>query len=287
MTQTERTPESGAVVSLNGHPGFRPNFEALARQQVISARRARKESLKEFAALLTSVLGWRVTPEAVESWERHANPPGDVVTACEFLNQQANNGLSARGGDPFDEMVGSRYADVTAIYGTRSEFQNKMPSAEYLDNATTIRACGLSLNLIVQSYSESRLLQRIRSGTSVTCLFLKPFGTFIAEREAEEEYENDFLSNLTSLNITIMRDRVAKRLGAEAASRLVLGVYDRPLRFNLMFVDDELCIAQPYLPAVRGVDSPTFVIRRRRSSGGLYQTFEAVFNELTRVSSYE
>jgi len=35
-----------------------------------------------YAEYLTGLLGWRVTPEAVENWEAGSTPPGDAVEAC-------------------------------------------------------------------------------------------------------------------------------------------------------------------------------------------------------------
>jgi uncharacterized protein DUF5919 len=68
-----------------------------------------------------------------------------------------------------------------------------------------------------------------------------------------------------------------KRLPEELQAAIEIGTYDRTLRFNLLFVDQDLCIAQPYLMDARGIDSPTFVIRRRWPTAGLYPLFDHVF----------
>ncbi len=70
------------------------------------------------------------------------------------------------------------------------------------------------------------------------------------------------------------------RLSPDSRSNLDVAVYDEIIRFNLVFVDEDMCIAQPYLPEARGVDSPTFVIRRQWPDSGLYPAFESIFRAL-------
>jgi len=45
-----------------------------------------------------------------------------------------------------------------------------------------------------------------------------------------------------------------------------------------------LGIVQPYMPGLRGVDSPTFVLHRRWPALGLFPAFEAVFSSLWSTS---
>ncbi|MFI1394575.1 DUF5919 domain-containing protein [Streptomyces sp. NPDC020681] len=85
---------------------------------------------------------------------------------------------------------------------------------------------------------------------------------------------------LTALNLTILQDRVVERLSPEAAQRIEFGVYDEPIRFNITLIDSQLCVAQPYLPQTRVVDSPTFLVRKRRTTGGLFPTFDQIFTTL-------
>jgi hypothetical protein len=119
-------------------------------------------------------------------------------------------------------------------------------------------------------------LTLIEEGARLRALFLEPSGTAIQEREKEEGFAAGHLSALTALNIqTLLRMR--KRLPEELQSAVEIATYDKTLRFNLLFVDDELCIAQPYLMDARGIDSPTFVIPRRWPTAGLYPLFEYVF----------
>lgn len=87
MTPRRRRPgvgdlgASAEVVSIAAHASYRPGYKQLASAQVLAGREALRMSHEEFAAHLGVLLGWRVTPEAVERWEQGSIPPGDVVLA--------------------------------------------------------------------------------------------------------------------------------------------------------------------------------------------------------------
>ena len=174
----------------------------------------------------------------------------------------------------------SEYSDVIAVHTSRSEFASKMPPHTLFESASSVRAAGLSLNLICQHYSDTELAQLLGRGMTLRCLFLDPAGDAIKTREAEEGYAPGYLSSLTDLNIQNLIRRVRDRLPGERRDGLQIAVYDETVRFNLLLVDNELCIAQPYMPEARGVDSPTIVIRRKWAEAGLYPVFEQVYNSL-------
>jgi transcriptional regulator with XRE-family HTH domain len=54
---------------------------------VLAAREKLGMSHAEFAAYLGDLLGWMVTPEAIEHWEKGSIPPGDVLLACAVAAQ--------------------------------------------------------------------------------------------------------------------------------------------------------------------------------------------------------
>jgi transcriptional regulator with XRE-family HTH domain len=174
----------------------------------------------------------------------------------------------------------SEYSDVIAVHTSRSEFASKMPPHALFESATSIRAAGLSLNLICQHYSDTELVQILTRGLSLRCLFLDPQGEAMKVRESEEGYPPGYLSSLTDLNIQNLVRRVRDRLPVERQPSLEIAVYDETVRFNIMLIDGDLCIAQPYMPEARGVDSPTLVIRRKWAEAGLYPVFEHIFNSL-------
>lgn len=274
--------EGGAdVIGLRSRAGYRPDMAALARQQVASARRRLALSPHEFAEVLASLLGWLPTAEMVDSWETTVAPPGDVLLAAGVAIQATPREAGDRADpDVVTQLVGRRFADVEAVYPTRSEFAAQMPPHALFDNAREIRTAGLSLNLLCQHYADDRLRTLIAAGTVVRCLFLNPAGEATKAREREEEYEPGHLAALTDLNISILRQRVRQRLPEEARPRLMIATYDETIRFNLTLVDNDLAVVQPYLHAARGVESPTLLIRRRSSASGLYSTFEQTFEWL-------
>lgn len=72
------------------------------------------------------------------------------------------------------------------------------------------------------------------------------------------------------------RTHIEEPLGAGLA-RLRLRTYDDPLRFNIILIDQRTAVVQPYMPAVRGVDSPTFLLRQVNSGPALRPAFERIF----------
>lgn len=271
---------SGEVIDLRTRRSYRPHLGSVACQQVGSARRRIGLSASEFAEVLTPLLGWTPSAETIQSWETNVVPPGDVLLAVGLAAQAASPQLETGAGPEHDllaEMVARRYADVEAVFPTRSEFASKMPPHTLFDSATEIRAAGLSLNILCQQYADENLRHLVESGTVVRCLFLNPEGDSIKAREREEGYRQGFLSALNDLNIQILDQRVRQRLPEGARSRLQIAVYDEPIRFNITIIDSTLAVVQPYLHAARGIEAPTFVIRNDGTTAGLFPTFEQTF----------
>ena len=170
-------------------------------------------------------------------------------------------------------------ADVTAVFSSRSEFASRMEPQVLFAGASQIRAAGLSLNIICQQVPDQELRRLLAGGTRLSCLFLDPEGEAMRCREREEAYAPGHLAGLTSLNIQIVA-RLRDQLPAPDRERVRLAVYDETIRFNIILVDDHTCVAQPYLPHARGIDSPTLLIRRGDAPGGLYPIFEQVYDSL-------
>lgn len=271
----------GNLIDLRSRLEYRPDASALARDRLTSTRRRLGLTQAEFAQSLSSLIGWTPPPEAVNSWETVAVPPGDVIVAAELLGHEIADGLPIPGAPSISvaQLLSNRFAGITGVYVSRSEFMSRVPIQDLFDSASEIRAAGLSLNLICQQYGDSRLARLLENGCTVQCLFLDPQGTATAQREQEEGYSPGELAALTEMNIKTLSDRVVRRIPSEAAQKLTLYVYDEIIRFNIVLIDNKACIAQPYLPAVRGIDSPTFVITNNESDG-LYATFAGVFDWL-------
>ncbi len=77
----------GDVVSIRGRASYRPDYKRLASDQVAAARAKLALSHAEFAGYLGDLLGWKVTPAAVERWEEGSIPPGDVLLASAVAAQ--------------------------------------------------------------------------------------------------------------------------------------------------------------------------------------------------------
>ncbi|TWH68624.1 hypothetical protein JD77_03621 [Micromonospora olivasterospora] len=208
---------------------------------------------------------WRPSVGEVITWETTTVPPGDVILALKKITGQAE----------MSSANSERLGDLVAVYRSRSEFSTYLPPNQLLGGAKEVRAVGLSLNLLTQSFADRRWHDLIESGTRARCLFLDPAGSAIRAREKEEAFPAGQLSGLTILNIETLK-RVRDRLPEHLRDRMELAVYDDTLRFNVVLADDT-CIAQPYLTKSRGVDSPAFVIRRRPDHPCLYPVFEQFF----------
>jgi DNA-binding transcriptional regulator YiaG len=271
---------SAEVVELRSRTGYRPDLGALAREQIAQAREALGLSPDEFADMLAPLLGWEPTGETVISWETTAVPPGDVMVAASLATHSLSIAPRERSMDIIDQLITERFSDVTAVYTTRSEFMTHMPPHALLDGAMDVRAAGLSLNLLCQHYADRRLRQLIENGTRLRCLFLDPGGEAIQRREIEEGYPAGKLSALNEMNIQSLLRRVHDRLPVNLQDQLEIRTYDETIRFNIILLDSDTCIAQPYLPESRGVDSPTLVIKRRWPTTGLYPIFDQIFNAL-------
>lgn len=111
-------------------------------------------------------------------------------------------------------------------------------------------------------------------------LFIDPAGDAVRRYESDEGYRAGQIAALTELNIQAVQQRVQSRLSANCPGRIELRAYDETTRFNLVLIDRERCVMQPYLPETRGVDSPTFLIQRASATVGLFPTFEQVFASL-------
>ena len=279
-------PDDSNVVDLRSRAGYRPDMAALARAQVSAARERLGLTTEEFAAVLKPLLGWGPTPGVITNWETDATPPGDVLIAASIVTHAAPLGADELdGGDLLHQLLGNRYADVEAVFPTRSEFVAAMPPQTLLADATTIDAAGLSLNLLCQQYADQDLRALIENGATVRCLFLAPYGNAIAAREQEEGYPQGHLSALTEMNRQILLQRVRERLPEAARERLQIAAYDEIIRFNILLVNHEVGVIQPYLCTARGVESPTFVLRRRGRRPGLYAVFERMFDWLNEQST--
>lgn len=77
------------VISIRARTTYRPDYKQLASAQVLAARDKLGMDHPEFADYLSGTLGWTITPEVVDRWERGSMPRADALLACAAVNQDA------------------------------------------------------------------------------------------------------------------------------------------------------------------------------------------------------
>jgi Domain of unknown function (DUF5919) len=176
-----------------------------------------------------------------------------------------------------EPVIATALAGVTAVHTSRVAFSQALPVSRLFDEARSLDAVGLSLNLLCQQYPNANL-RALLHRASVRLLFLDPDGEAVKQRNLEEGHETGHLSALSRGNINIM-SRLREELDPAGEGNVELRTYDETIRLNLMFIDSNRAIMQPYLPDLRGLDSPTFVMQRT-AEADLYSVFSNVFSAL-------
>lgn len=169
-------------------------------------------------------------------------------------------------------------SEVAITYASRAEFLAHVSLERLLGSARRLRICGLSLTMICQHYGDRGLRPLLQRGGEVQALFLSPTGPAARAREQEEGLPAGSLSGLTRFNMEMLR-RVHQDL-PDCRPRLQVRTYDSVARVNLTLVDDLRCIAQPYLPVLRGFDTPTTAIERTPGAAGQFEAYERVYAAL-------
>lgn len=178
------------------------------------------------------------------------------------------------------ERIAGRFSDLSAAFIGRADFMSEVSLFDKLDSASLVRASGLSLNLLTQHYPDSKIRRLVENGTRFQLIFLNPQSEAMKLREEEEGYQHGFLGGLTEVNIKVMRERIQARLDSSIRDQFTLAVSDEIIRFNIILVDDNFGVFQPYLPEARGVDSPTFVMETDSPGTGFFHVFDQVFTSL-------
>lgn len=202
--------------------------------------------------------GWEVA-ELTQAWE-----PG-----MPLVRERSDRPAPATVGD---------LAGVTHVFQNRPAFIREFSTSRLFDAATEVDACGLSHNLLCQQYPDSDLADLL-GRARVRLLFLDPDGEAIQVRNAEEGHAEAHLSEWTRVNLQVIAKHRAS-LPPEAADRVQVRLYDETVRFQVMLIDGSLGIVQPYLPRVRGLDSPTFVMQPMVGTPSLYSTYRQIFDDI-------
>lgn len=167
--------ESGQVINLSSRTGYAPDMASLARSHVVNARERLGLTPAEFAVVLEPFLDWPVSGGVIENWETTGTPRGDALLAIGIVARASP--LDATGEtseDLLSQLFGKRFADVEAIFATRSEFTSQLPPMKLFEDAKRIDAAGLSLNMLCQQFPDDQLRALINDGMILRCLFLEP-----------------------------------------------------------------------------------------------------------------
>jgi transcriptional regulator with XRE-family HTH domain len=286
-------------------------WDAVVREVLDQARRAAGGGAPLATALRASDVGpdsGTYSESAVSNWIKgRARPPADVVLAAASLyglSLDSRLGLApqATTTEPNDveelrtalhrleALVHERLAppsdpatfstrDVRGVFATRSEAQVAVPILRTLATAEHVDAMGLSLNTLCQGVSDVTLAELVENGLTLRCLFLDPDGAATRARELEEAQPAGHIAELTRTNMLAIT-RLRERLSPEATGRVQVRTYDEPVRFNITNIDGTRSLVQLYLPRLRGLDAPTFLIESDDAEPhGLFPVFEGIFAE--------
>ncbi|MBC7276216.1 DUF5919 domain-containing protein [Nocardioides sp.] len=202
--------------------------------------------------------GWEVA-ELTQTWE-----PG-----MPLVRERSDRPTPATVGD---------LAGVTHVFQNRPAFLREFSTSRLFDAATEVDGLGLSHNLLCQQYSDGDLADLL-GRARVRLLFLDPDGEAIRVRNTEEGHAEGHLSEWTRVNLQVIAKHRAS-LSPDAADRVQVRLYDETIRFQVMLIDGNLGIVQPYLPRGRGLDSPTFAMQHLIGAPSLYSTYRQIFDDI-------
>jgi hypothetical protein len=90
------TDTPGTVVDLRTRSAYRPDYSALARHRLASARRALDLDYAEFATLLSTLVGTSIQAGTVRAWETNGVPPGNVLMAATAISPATSDRMGVR-----------------------------------------------------------------------------------------------------------------------------------------------------------------------------------------------
>jgi transcriptional regulator with XRE-family HTH domain len=257
---------TGEVVSIRARTSYRPDYKRLASGQVSAARAKLGLSYAEFAEYLGDLLGWAVTPAAVERWERGSIPPGDVLLASAVaaqdmpgdvlafpLNATAERTaalLSAIGpavdliGDPTEAVL--PYADRGLI--SRQQWNGIIQGATRHLWLYGMAEFGYATDDDVPAI----VADATAAGCQVRVLLLDPRYSGAADIDADEGSPPGTL--VTRIRAALTR---FTQMREAAGPHMQLRTYDTHPTVSVIRGDDRMLVT-PYLRFSVGSNSPTF-----------------------------
>jgi hypothetical protein len=259
-------PKLGKVVNLRRNPAYKPDLAALAREQVVAGRRKLGLSQKEFAELLSPLLGWAPTAEIIEGWETTAVPPGDVILAIGMAAHDTGQDVltvaltaeAERVADLVPGVIGDLNRvlgapDVTRAYETRGMITRSQWNGIIEDCQRHVWLYGMAeLGYALDDAVPGLLHTAAANGCDIRVLLLDPSYSGTSDIDVDEGNPPGTLSP----RIRAARIRFGQMM-ARCDGRMQIRVYNAPPTVSIVRGDDRMLVT-PYLRFFVGGNSPTF-----------------------------
>lgn len=243
-----RRRSSGEVIPLRSLSGYKPDFDALACSQLRAARSSQDMSVGEFAKVLTGLVGWPVTPSAVEAWEHAAGaqPPASVVLAAQHLNR-----------DP-EALVVAEHSSQPEVFIDFTEEDNRVIAQRIRVAGTVFFAAHTGYNAMVSQY-QVPIREAIANKCSLRVVVSNPDGPLMASKELTRRLCPSIRQEgeIGDVLRACARHRQHALERGMPAENVQARVYNGVPSMNLLLVDGWLRVI-PYLPLVDAADSPVF-----------------------------
>ena len=283
--------DADGVVSLRARTSYRPDYKRLASEQVSAARVKLGLSSAEFADYLGELLGWTVTPAAVERWEQGSIPPGDVLLASAVASRETAGDVLAfplsasaerttdllggigfipeQAGDPTGAVL--PYADRGLI--TRRQWNDIIRGA-----ADQLWLYGMAeFGYASDDDVPGIITEAAAAGCQVRILLLDPDHEGTADIDADEGSPPGTLT-------ARIRAALARftRMREEAGPNMRIRTYSTYPTVSVIRGDDRMLVT-PYLRFSVGSNSPTFEFTQA-SARKMFARYARHFDQIWRLA---
>jgi len=257
---------ASGVISIRARASYRPDYKRLASAQVAAARAKLSLDCGEFADYLGGLLGWTVTPEAVEHWEQGSIPPGDVLLASAVAAQDLPSNVLAfplnataertaamlSGIGPAIDHVGDP-AEAVLPYADRGLISRQQWNAIISGTADHLWLSGMAEAGYARDDAVPGIIAEAAArGCQVRVLLLNPDYPGTDDIDADEGSPAGTLA--TRIRASLVRFAHMRK---EAGPNMQLRTYDAHPAVSVIRGDEQMLVT-PYLRFCAGSNSPTF-----------------------------
>lgn len=172
--------------------------------------------------------------------------------------------------------------EVDKVYSKRTALIDGERFAEKVYDAKKIIALGISNSDLTTRVDESALYDFLDNGGEMELYFLDPDGQHTLIREIEEQYEDHRIKKTTETNLNAALS-FRSSLPDELKDRYHIYFYDISPRLNIIFVDENLYL-QFYGYISRGMDTPSFAIKKQEGKSPIYEYCMKSYNYIKTKS---